>query len=121
VPRVASSVLNHAITRLEKDLSSVVQFEIHFARDNYVEVDCVSSVHTRMIRFQNVNHPRQFMLNLFESRRGADLIDGRYARSAFPASMPAGLELVLRDGRRLRISQGVQEETLRAVLAALEP
>src|SRR5215472_7257265 len=36
-------------------------------------------------------------------------------------SMPAGLELVLRDGRRLRISQGVQEETLRAVLAAMEP
>ena len=34
--------------------------------------------------------------------------------------MPAGLELVLRDGRRLRISHGVQEETLRAVLAALE-
>lgn len=36
------------------------------------------------------------------------------------ATMPAGLELVLRDGRRLRISQGVQEETLRAVLAAME-
>jgi hypothetical protein len=36
------------------------------------------------------------------------------------ASMPAGLELVLRDGRRLRISQGVQEETLRAVLAVME-
>ena len=35
-------------------------------------------------------------------------------------SMPAGLELVLQDGRRLRISQGVQEETLRAVLAAME-
>jgi hypothetical protein len=34
--------------------------------------------------------------------------------------MPAGLELMLRDGRRLRISQGVQEETLRAVLAAME-
>jgi hypothetical protein len=34
--------------------------------------------------------------------------------------MPAGLELVLRDGRRLRINQGVQEETLRAVLAAME-
>lgn len=34
--------------------------------------------------------------------------------------MPAGFELVLRDGRRLRISQGVQEETLRAVLAAME-
>src|SRR5216684_5212189 len=34
--------------------------------------------------------------------------------------MPAGLELVLRDGRRLRISQGIQEETLRAVLSAME-
>ena len=36
------------------------------------------------------------------------------------ASMAAGLELVLRDGRRLRIGQGVQEETLRAVLAVME-
>lgn len=36
------------------------------------------------------------------------------------ASIQAGLELVLQDGRRLRISQGVQEETLRAVLAAME-
>jgi len=35
-------------------------------------------------------------------------------------SMPAGLELVLRDGRRLRISKGVEEASLRAVLAALE-
>ena len=35
-------------------------------------------------------------------------------------SLPAGLELVLRDGRRLRISKGVEEESLRAVLAALE-
>jgi transposase len=34
--------------------------------------------------------------------------------------IPAGLELVLQDGRRLCISQGVQEETLRAVLAAME-
>lgn len=32
----------------------------------------------------------------------------------------AGIELVLGDGRRLRISRGVDEETLRAVLAALE-
>ncbi len=32
----------------------------------------------------------------------------------------AGIELVLGDGRRLRIRQGVDEETLRAVLAALE-
>ncbi len=33
----------------------------------------------------------------------------------------AGIELVLGDGHRLRIRQGVDEETLRAVLAALEP
>ncbi len=33
----------------------------------------------------------------------------------------AGMELVLGDGRHLRIRQGVKEETLRAVLAALEP
>jgi len=31
-----------------------------------------------------------------------------------------GIELVLGDGRKLRIRQGVEEETLRAVLAALE-
>jgi len=37
------------------------------------------------------------------------------------ASQPAGLELVLRDGRRLRISQGVEEQTLRSVLSALKP
>ncbi len=33
----------------------------------------------------------------------------------------AGIELVLGDGRRLRIRQGVDAETLRSVLAALEP
>lgn len=33
----------------------------------------------------------------------------------------AGIELVLGDGHRLRIHQGVEEQTLRAVLAALEP
>jgi hypothetical protein len=32
----------------------------------------------------------------------------------------AGIELVLGDGRRLRISKGVDEATLRAVLAAVE-
>jgi hypothetical protein len=36
-------------------------------------------------------------------------------------AMDAGIELVLGDGRHLRIGQGVKEETLRAVLAALEP
>jgi transposase len=32
-----------------------------------------------------------------------------------------GIELVLGDGRKLRIRQGVDEATLRSVLAALEP
>jgi transposase-like protein len=32
----------------------------------------------------------------------------------------AGIELVLGEGRRLRIRKGVDEQTLRAVLAALE-
>jgi transposase len=36
-------------------------------------------------------------------------------------AITADLELVLRDGRRLRIGRGVEEESLRAVLAALEP
>lgn len=36
-------------------------------------------------------------------------------------SPAAGIELVLGDGRRLRISRGVDEDTLRAVLAAMEP
>ena len=38
-----------------------------------------------------------------------------------PGSIDAGIELVLGDGRRLRVRQGVDESTLRAVLAALEP
>lgn len=38
-----------------------------------------------------------------------------------PGATDVGIELVLGDGRRLRIRQGVDEETLRSVLAALEP
>ena len=38
-----------------------------------------------------------------------------------PDATDAGIELVLGDGRRLRIHKGVDEETLRAVLAAVEP
>jgi hypothetical protein len=55
----------------------------------------------------------------------------RKRRSAGPASFAlvsdeaggndAGIELVLAGGRRLRISKGVDEATLRAVLAAVEP
>ena len=35
-------------------------------------------------------------------------------------AIDAGIELVLSDGRKLRIRRGVDEETLRSVLAALE-
>ena len=55
----------------------------------------------------------------------------RNERSAGPASFAlisdapgtndAGIELVLAGGRRLRIARGVDEATLRAVLAAVEP
>ena len=38
-----------------------------------------------------------------------------------PGATDAGIEFVLGDGRRLRISKGVDEQTLRAVLAAVEP
>jgi hypothetical protein len=38
-----------------------------------------------------------------------------------PGTTDAGIELVLGEGRKLRIRQGVDEATLRAVLAALEP
>ena len=37
-----------------------------------------------------------------------------------PGAADAGIELILRDGSRLRISRGVDEKTLRAVLAAME-
>ncbi|HUT57145.1 MAG TPA: hypothetical protein VNA25_04650 [Phycisphaerae bacterium] len=38
-----------------------------------------------------------------------------------PGSLDAGIELVLADGRRVRISRGVDEETLRTVLSAVGP
>jgi len=67
----------------------------------------------------------QRKLKISRQERNKPPVRGRAASFALVsedgASMPAGLELVLRDGHRLRISQGVQEETLRAVLAALEP
>jgi transposase-like protein len=37
-----------------------------------------------------------------------------------PGALEAGIELLLADGRRLRISRGVDEATLRTVLAALQ-
>jgi hypothetical protein len=38
-----------------------------------------------------------------------------------PGAADVGIELVLGDGRKLRIRQGVDEATLRSVLSALEP
>ena len=38
-----------------------------------------------------------------------------------PGAADAGIELVLANGRRLRIARGVDEATLGAVLAAVEP
>jgi hypothetical protein len=66
----------------------------------------------------------QRKLNASRQERSQAGIQDRAASFALVSEdgmdMSAGLELVLRDGRRLRISQGVEEETLRAVLAALE-
>jgi hypothetical protein len=83
VPGVTSSVLNHAVTRLETNLSSVVQFEIDFARDNHVEVHRVGRVHARMSGFQDFHHPRQLLLNFFESRCDVDLIHARSYRAVW--------------------------------------
>ena len=38
-----------------------------------------------------------------------------------PGELDAGIELVLADGRRVRIRRGVDEQTLRTVLAAVGP
>lgn len=39
--------------------------------------------------------------------------------SESPSELDAGIELVLADGRRVRIRRGVDEETLRTVLSAV--
>ena len=56
------------------------------------------------------------------ARRGQRLGDApRFALVSEDASaLSAGIELVLANGRRLRISQGVDEHTLRTVLTTLE-
>jgi hypothetical protein len=61
---------------------------------------------------------RQERMRKHSSHRGA----ASFALvSEEPADTDAGVELVLGDGRRLRLRKGVDEETLRAVLAAVEP
>ena len=54
-------------------------------------------------------------------RPGVNREAASFARvSDEPEATDAGIELVLSGGRRLRIRKGVDEETLRAVLAAVE-
>lgn len=54
-------------------------------------------------------------------RRGEKVGSASFALvSDTPGEMLAGIELVLANGRRLRISRGVDEASLRTVLAALE-
>jgi hypothetical protein len=45
--------------------------------------------------------------------------DVRALVSETPGELDAGIELVLADGRRVRIRRGVDEQTLRTVLAAV--
>jgi transposase len=55
------------------------------------------------------------------SKPGAREGAASFALVSEDAAGDAGIELVLGGGRRLRITKGVDEETLRTVLAALEP
>lgn len=59
------------------------------------------------------------------ARRRALRASGRTATFALvsdaPGMLDAGIELVLADGRRVRISRGVDEATLRTVLSAVGP
>ena len=54
-------------------------------------------------------------------RPGGNRAEASFAlASDEPSAVDAGIELVLGDGRRLRIHKGVDEETLQAVPAAVE-
>jgi hypothetical protein len=62
-----------------------------------------------------------------DGARGRRRLSGEKERASFAlvseegGALEAGIELVLGDGRRLRIQKGVDEETLRAVLSAVGP
>jgi hypothetical protein len=40
---------------------------VHFPRNNNVKVHRVGNVYPPMIQIQDINHPRQLLLNFFES------------------------------------------------------
>lgn len=62
-----------------------------------------------------------------DGARGRRRLGGEKERASFAlvseegVGQDAGIELILGDGRRLRIQKGVDEETLRAVLSAVGP
>ena len=68
---------------------------------------------------------RRLHVNRGEGARPRPTAKGQAASFALVSeeaeAMDAGVELVLSGGRRLRITKGVDEVTLRTVLAALEP
>ena len=68
---------------------------------------------------------RRLRLGRREGARSAPGVNGQAASFALVSeeagATDAGIELMLSGGRRLRITKGVDEETLRTVLAALEP
>jgi len=68
----------------------------------------------------------QHKLNGNRSPKGLQKAGNRSHSASFalvsnePEATDAGIELILQDGRRLRIRRGVDEQTLRSVLAAVE-
>jgi hypothetical protein len=66
-------------------------------------------------------HQRQDTLDQRNQAKSASSDQTRFALvSDEPGALDAGIELVLNNGRRLRISKGVDEQTLRTVLTALD-
>ena len=53
VPRVASAVLDDAISWLQEDFRAVVEFEKDFTRKNHVEIDRVRGVHGGVERLED--------------------------------------------------------------------
>lgn len=64
---MAGTVLNYAITGPEENLSSVIQFETYFTRDNHIEIHRAGSVHTWMAHLQDLHPARQLSLKFFNS------------------------------------------------------
>lgn len=77
MPSVARAVLDYAIAWFEENFGSVIQFENHFAGDDYVEVHGVGGVHAGMVAFQNIEHAGELLLDFFDGRSGVKALDAR--------------------------------------------